>query len=125
MKRTYLLVTSILLTLCLISGCDFGFESGKEDPVFNQTDILRVKVTPNPVTVGDTATFTCVIEDSTDERFEFRWFIEGEPTITTDENQLQWVADVEPGVYQNGVRTDNGSQDSLSVAKSFTVEVVE
>jgi hypothetical protein len=118
------LCAALLTAVFLLVGCDWP-GSEPEDPVANQTRILRVEVEPNPVAVGDTATFTCIIEDSTDERFRFRWHIEGEPTITTDVNRLQWIADVDPGVYQNGVRADNGSEDSLSVSKGFPVEVVE
>jgi hypothetical protein len=114
----------LLTAVLLLGGCDWP-GSEPEDPVANQTRILRVEVEPNPVAVGDTATFTCIIEDSTDERFRFRWHIEGEPTITTDVDRLRWIADVEPRVYQNGVRADNGSEDSLSVSKGFSVEVVE
>lgn len=115
------LIASLLTTTLLLGGCD----SGKPDALFRQTEILRVEVAPNPVPVGDTATFTCVIEDSTDKRFEFTWTIEGEGQTITEDNTLQWVANVETGSYSSLVGADNGSEDSLSVSEDFTVEVVE
>ncbi|PSQ66607.1 MAG: hypothetical protein BRD32_02230 [Bacteroidetes bacterium QH_2_64_74] len=122
-KRRFLhpfLATLLTATLLLV-GCD----SGKPDPIFRQTEILRVEVEPSPVPIGDTATFTCVIEDSTDEQFEFTWTIEGEGQTVTEGNTLQWIANVETGTYSGLVRADNGSEDSLSVSEDFTVEVVE
>jgi len=115
------LFATLLTSTLLLGGCD----SGKPDPIFRQTEILRVEVEPNPVSVGDTATFTCVIKDSTDDRFEFTWTIEGEGQTITEDNTLQWVANVETGSYSSLVRADNGSEDSLSVSEDFTVEVVE
>lgn len=121
-KRRFLhpfLATLLTATLLLV-GCD----SGKPDPIFRQTEILRVEVEPSPVPIGDTATFTCVIEDSTDERFEFRWFLDA-PTRVTDTTQINWVAEVDTGEHRFRVEADNGSQDSMSVNRGFTVEVVE
>lgn len=115
------LVATMTIAVLLLGGCD----SGKPDPILRQTEILRVEVEPSPVPVGDTATFTCVIEDSTDERFEFTWTIEGEGQTITEDNALQWVANVETGSYSSLVRADNRSEDSLSVSEEFTVEVVE
>jgi len=115
------LVATMTIAVLLLGGCD----SGKPDPILRQTEILRVEVEPSPVPVGDTATFTCVIEDSTDERFEFTWTIEGEGQTITEDNTLQWAANVETGSYSSLVRADNGSEDSLSVSEDFTVEVVE
>lgn len=112
------LVAKMTIAVLLLGGCD----SGKPDPILRQTEILRVEVEPNLVPVGDTATFTCVIEDSTDERFEFRWFLDA-PTRVTDTNQINWVAEVDTGEHRFRVEVDNGSEDSVSVNRGFTVEV--
>lgn len=92
-----------------------------------QTRILRVEVEPNPVAVGDTVIFTCIIEDSLDGRFKFSWSFAGNSfeDTTTFEHKVYWLAQGEPGKYDNFVRVDNGSQDSLSPGKTFTVTVVE
>ena len=82
---TALLAATLLNATLLLGGCD----SGKPDPIHRQTEILRVEVEPSPVPVGDTATFTGVIEDSTDERFEFTWTIEGEGQTITEDNTLR------------------------------------
>jgi hypothetical protein len=121
-KRRFVLplFAALFTATLLLGGCD----SGKPDPIFRQTEILRVEVEPSPVPVGDTATFTCVIEDSTDERFEFRWFLDA-PTRVTDTNQINWVAEVDTGEYRFRVEVDNGSEDSVSVNRGFTIEVIE
>jgi len=114
------LLASLLIVAFLLGGCD----SGKPDPIFRQTEILRVEVKPNPIPVGDTATFTCVIKDSTDERFEFRWFLDA-PTKVTDTNQINWVAEVDTGTHRFTVEADNGSAERRPASSRFTVEVIE
>jgi hypothetical protein len=118
------LLAAALTAALLLAGCDFGIKSGKPERTPLQTQILRVEVDPNPVVAGDTATFTCVIADSTDERFEFRWFLDA-PTRVTESNQTDWVAEVDTGEHRFRVEADNGSTDSTSVNRGFTVEVVE
>jgi hypothetical protein len=117
------LCAALLTALSLLGGCDWP-GSEPEQPVPEQTEILRVEVEPNPVAVGDTATFTCIIEDSTDERFRFIWFLEA-PTRVTEENQIDWIANKDPGEHWFLVETDNGSEDSMSVSNRFSIEVVE
>lgn len=121
-KRRFVLplVATLLTATLLLGGCD----SGKPDPILRQTEILRVEVEPNPVSIGDTATFTCVIEDSTDERFEFRWFLDA-PTRVTDTNQINWVAEVDTGKHRFTVEADNGSTEKRPASSRFTVEVIE
>jgi len=117
------LCAALLTAVLLLWGCDWtGREP--EEPVANQTGILRIEVEPNPVAVGDTATFTRIIEDSTDERFRFIWFLEA-PTRVTEDNQIDWIANKDPGEHRFRVEADNGSEDSLSVSKGFSVEVTE
>lgn len=94
-----------------------------------QTHILEVRVEPNPVAVGDTATFTCIIEDSLDERFRFGWSIQGDDKLgdtVTNENIFKWKAPNEIGVYNHSVEAFNGTDpDSIPAARSFTIEVIE
>ena len=68
-KKRYIagLVTAVLMGT-VWAGCTTYPE---EPPPPPQTIILRIEKEPDPVATGDTATFTCVIEDSTDERFKF------------------------------------------------------
>jgi hypothetical protein len=68
-------LSALVLTAALsLAGCSsFG---GDEYRPF-VTDILRVEVEPNPVAAGDTAVFTCVVEDSTDRSLSFVWFLGG------------------------------------------------
>jgi len=113
-------VATMIIAVLLLGGCD----SGKPDPIFRQTEIIRVEVEPSPVPVGDTATFTCVIEDSIDERFEFRWFLDA-PTRVTDTNQIFWVAEIDTGEHRFTVEAGNGSEERRPTSERFTVEVVE
>lgn len=94
----------VLALLALLPGCDLelagGTNPGDDQPEF-QTEILAVLVEPDPVVAGDTATFTCIIRDSLDTGFRFRWFLEGSSPVTTNTNQLHWKAPVEPGDYNH------------------------
>ena len=106
------------------SGCTTYPEPPPPPP---QTDILRVEKEPNPVATGDTATFTCVIEDSTDERFRFYWtfhFSADQDTVTK-ENKAKWIAPDTSGVFNHGVTVNNGVQDSMPPGRSFNIEVVD
>ena len=114
-----LLAAGLLLTL---AGCHM--DNPGEDTIFPQTSILRVEVEPSPVPQGQTATFTAVIEDSTDQSFDFIWFLDG-PTRVTEESDIQWSADFEPGSYTFAVRADNGSTDERSVSRRFDIEIIE
>ena len=121
------------LALLLLWGCDIG-EIGSPDPrPPAQTEVVRVEVVPSPVAAGDTALFRAVIEDSLDERFEYRWFrSEGYfaevgdqfGVVVTDTNSIYWVAPDRSGTYRPSVQIDNGSRDSTAVGQSFDVIVV-
>lgn len=90
----------------------------------------RIRLPP-----GDTARFTCLIEDSLDERFKFYWYVDTgevldaelfdeEPIVyETDVNTIQWVAPHKSYFYTFGVLTSNGSQDSISVDEGFVIVV--
>jgi hypothetical protein len=124
MKRISANVVIIVGLLLIASYCTTTPEL--ETP--SQTQIIEVRVAPNPVAVGDTATFTCIIEDSLDERFRFQWGIEGDGSLqdtVTKENIFKWVAPNNPKKYLHTVDVDNGAQDSLPTGKSFTVTVTE
>ena len=109
-----------------MAGCD-GLPGGSnpgEDQLPLQTKILRVEAAPDTVAVGDTVRFTCVIEDSTDGRFRFRWNLRpGEPRgAITDENFVLWKAAVEPGSYTLGVTAYNDT-DGTPPSKQFEITV--
>lgn len=110
--------------LLLLSGCDFPGGTKEDGPPPLQTKILEVRIEPNPVAVGDTATFTAIIRDSLDTTFKFMWFLDA-PTQVTEENSIQWLADVEPGQYSFSVRADNGDPDARSASREFAIEVTQ
>jgi hypothetical protein len=116
---------AVVLIATLVAGCDFSPGGGENPPVF-QTEILEVRVEPNPVAVGDTTTLTVIIEDSLDTSFRFSWFIPG-PDTTTEINQLLWIADIDPGTHSAVVSADNGNYENSRqpVAEEFIIEVVE
>jgi hypothetical protein len=92
----------------------------------SQTDILDVRVEPNPVAVGDTTVFTCVIADSLDERFEFRWVGGGGDLVetSTEDSTALWVVPDTPGEYRAGVTADKDT-DGAPPSRTFTVTVVD
>lgn len=80
-----LFVALLAAALLLTSWDGFG---GRGDAYFPPaTEIFRVEVEPNPVTTGDTAVFTCVIEGSLESRFRFQWFLQRIEGAVTDTNQ--------------------------------------
>ena len=98
MKRVMLVLTlacAPTLVLLVVNGC--GQMGGNEfDPP--AAEIVEVTVEPDPVVVGDTATFTCVVERNVPS-LRFSWIFPGGST-TTDSNQYRWVASVPPDEYR-------------------------
>ena len=128
-KRTiWSVFATLLAATLLLTGCDLeGIGGTNPGPgQESQTDILDVRVEPNPVAVGDTAVFTCIIADSTDERFEFRWVGGGGDVVKTptEDNMALWVAPDTPGEYRPGVTADNDT-DGAPPSRTFTVTVVD
>jgi len=118
-----LLGATLLLTGCDLEGIG-GTNPGPGQE--SQTDILRVEVEPNPVAIDDTARFTCVIADSTDEQFEFRWVGGGGDVVETptEDSAALWIAPDTPGEYRAGVTADNGT-DAAPPSRTFAVTVVD
>jgi hypothetical protein len=109
--------------LAVFAGCDFPGGTDPDPPLY-QTDILEIRVTPNPVVMGDTAVFEVVIRDSLDERFSFRWTVQGEPGVTTSENRYDWAANRDPGTYGAGVLVYNDDRQGQPPDRGFLVTVV-
>ena len=102
---TYVLrvAAPLLLTIALVSagGCEFEVGGAKDDP--EVAEIVDVKVEPNPVAVGDTATFTCVIENARSDELTFAWFLPGIGNSPhTEVNRFRWVP-AEMGTFQLSV----------------------
>ena len=113
-----------LVTLVFLIGW-FACCSGPDPDQPFQTRILEVRVQPNPVAVGDTVTFTCIIEDSLDERFKFSWNFDrsSDQDTTTEVNYVKWEAPDTVAVLNHGVNVDNGALDSLAPSRAFRIEV--
>lgn len=116
-----LIIALPLVSWIALSSCD----SNLDFEPYPQTRIFRVDIHPNPVVEGDTVTFTCVIADSLDERFEFTWSIMTIPPDTTTKDPIyRWKAKKYPSgrpYVDFRVRADNRSPDSTSVVHSFRV----
>jgi hypothetical protein len=134
MKRTashsffLLLLAAGLTPALLLPGCEFG--TGKPDPL--ATEILRVEVEPNPVALGDTAVFTCVVKDSMNPDLQYQWELENGPIPypTTDTNQYRWEAPPDTGRYTHVVEVSRPEVEDpgaafTPVSKSFEVKVIE
>ena len=120
-------LVAVLVQACLLTG--------NRSRLPSQTKILRVRVQPDTVAPGDTASFTCVIKDSSDKRFKFNWAIDSgrvlgaawlSPPINnyiSDVNHIRWVAPTESKKYFQGVNVFDGSKDSSSVDAVFSIVV--
>jgi hypothetical protein len=118
MRNALCLAAALLLAAAL-----YGCGSSGPDPYV--TEILDVRVEPNPVVVGDTATFTCVIADSTEPGFTYSWFLEGTGgAINTDISKLTWIAPKDTGAYDHIVKVKNHETNLTSTQSSFTVSVI-
>lgn len=126
----------LIVSLTIAVPACFYTADGGEKEISPQTHILDVLVEPDTVAPQDTATFTCIIEDSTDKRFKFYWVIDsgvalsGEVTdpeypsrFRTDNNKMRWKRPQKLGFYSFEVTANNGSKDSLGVRSSFSIVV--
>ena len=123
MRRKTLLLTPpcVLMLMLVLNGC--GAMGGDEyDPP--AAEIVEVTVEPNPVAVGDTATFTCVVERNVPE-LQFEWIITGVGEVAvTETNQYRWVAPDRPGTYFSQVEVSRPGEPFEDVQRSFEVTVV-
>jgi len=103
-----------------LTACD---QAAPHPPV---TSIVRVEVEPNPVTVGDTATFTCVITDSLDSGFKYLWDIEGDnrASFATQENQFKWIAPSTPDTFSHKVAVSKPESSKDGSQAYFDVYVI-
>ena len=116
-------LSALVLTAALsLAGCDIFGKGGNEYRP-RVTDILRVEVEPNPVAAGDTAVFTCVVEDSTDRSLSFVWFM-GAKLDTTSTNSTEWRAPSEDRTYSYKVRVIRPGDASVQFTQErFSVTV--
>ena len=123
MRRVRLLLpltSACVLTLVLALGaCDVPMGGDEFDPP--AAEIVDVRVEPDPVVVGDTATFTCVVERNV-PGLEFWWSIH-RTAAATDTNQYSWVASSPPGQYRVTVQVNRtpGAFEPVQSGTSFTV----
>lgn len=135
MKQLFLFGLFIVLAL---TGCKFSLpsDSGGTELRPPQIQILSIKVEPNPIASGDTASFICVFVDSTKTGYKFYWYIPygtpiggkdttygGLPTYLTSQNHIKWKAPNKLDSYIFGVFEDNGSKDYSFVQGNFKITV--
>ena len=103
-----------VLTL-LAAGCDYDFGSDSEPEKDRPaTEILEIRQAPNPVSVGETVRFTCVIKDSLTSGFSYHWGIEVDGRLfevtTTQDPHYEFVfnddSDRVEGIVQISRRGD-------------------
>lgn len=125
--RTHLSSASILrLSLVfgavLLSGCD-GWGSNPGMP--ESTKVLGVRIAPNPIVAGDTATFTCVVQDSLDPDLRFEWDLANiRGFVITDSSSILWKAPDVPGLYRNDVTVIDGDHRTIDTHFPFSVSVI-
>lgn len=118
MKPSKLTSFMCLLAALVLAGCDCC-PMGGQDPL--ATEIIEIRVEPNPVAVGETTTFTIVIKDSTAGGFSYYWAVPGGAETTVP--HYTWTVDTEPGEYRLSVRVSRTGFEA--VGRPFTVTVVD
>ena len=108
-----------MVLMLVLSACEVPMGGDEYDPP--AAEIVEVKVEPDPVAGGDTATFTCVVERNVPS-LRFSWIFPGGST-TTDSNQYRWVASVPPGDYRVVIAVDSPGEpfESVQGDARFTV----
>lgn len=129
----YFFGSAIIISLALLFiSC--GIDNRGYDKPPPQTKILDVRVNPGTVAPKDTATFTCLIKDSTDSRFRYIWYVsEGKllgvkylqdyNAYQSENNRVKWIATDKKGTYLFDVYAYNGTSDSTSVDMKFKITV--
>ncbi len=133
MKRIvwYSIIITVFLCACDLSGLG---DSGAPNPP--QIRILSIKVRPDTVAPGDTASFTCVFVDSSMTNLKFFWHIHngtaiggkdttyaGSMVYLTLQNHIMWKAPTQPGTYYFEVEEDNGTKETGPASEGFGVPV--
>jgi hypothetical protein len=118
------LLAATVAAALLFNGCQWP--TGQPDP--SATEILRVEIEPNPVAVGDTTVFTCVVEDSLNPNLRYEWNLDEGPIPfpTTDTNQYRWKVSSDTGSYSHSVSVYPPEDSAANpVEKHFEVVVTE
>jgi len=110
--------TALLISI-LIASCSH-FESEPDPTEEPATEILEIRVAPNPVSAGEVTTITCVTSDSLSNDLTFRWSRPGQDTSTTV-NYIEWRAPSEEGTYSFTASVFGRGRPA---DRQFTVEVV-
>ena len=113
-----LLFAAALLTI--LTACDIPMGGDEYDPP--ATEIVDVRAEPNPIAVGDTATFTCVVERNV-AGLDFAWNPPGIGNTTT--NRYRWVVSVPPDSYQVVVAIRRTGFEKVQSGARFTVVAKE
>ncbi|MEP1307409.1 MAG: hypothetical protein ABJK11_09335 [Balneola sp.] len=116
--------TLAFLLLLLFTNCSWVINE-EEPPIEFVTEILEVKVSPNPVKLGDMVTFTCLIKDSTDPNLEFAWAISGYQGVTRTVENTITVKAITLGKNSNIVRVVDTTGVKTSVSFDFEYSVIE
>ena len=120
----------------VLIACDLSSLGGSGAPYPLQIKILSIKVRPDTVAPGDTASFTCVFVDSSLTNLKFFWYIPygtaiggkdttygGNPVHMTLQNHIRWKAPSQSGTYGLEVFEDNGTKETAPVDEGFRVPV--
>lgn len=122
-RISLLILVGLLLTSCFDGSLDWD-----DMEIDWQTEIIGVIVNPNPVEVGETVTFTCIIKDSTDSSFEFTWSIKPnywDSALVTSENYVSITAADTTGRFQANVTANNYEPGKVRAIQWFDYDVIE
>lgn len=128
-----LILGAVFLTSCISNpmegfcawGPDCG-ESSNYTPPEYQTRIIRVDIEPNPVVAGDSVTFTCIIRDSLNPDFYYRWKVDPNDSVfpISATNTYSIKSTDSTGTYTGVVYASNDDSSKEEPVRYFDYEVI-
>ena len=101
----------------VLAACEIPMGGNEYDPP--AATILDVRLEPDPAALSDTATFTCIIKQTTSALRYICSFPGG--FDGTETNQYQWIASVPPGSYQVVIALRRTGFEKVQSSARFTV----
>ena len=88
------------------------------------TQLVEVRVRPNPVVAGDSVTIRATIRDSTIAGFDFRWRLESQQPFTTRTNQITVASPTRVGTVGNSLTISHPTRQGDPIFSQFFYQTI-